>query len=791
VSVIAVIALAIGIGLTTAMFSIVHGTLFRGLPFHDPDELLNISSYKPADGVTQLVTVHDYADWRDRQSTFKGLALWIKGLAFLRNEDGRAERYDAGFVSSNLFGLLGVQPLLGRDFVSDDELPSSEPVVILAYGLWQNRFRGDPSIIGRRLILDGTPRSVVGVMPRGFAFPIREQLWLPVNTLRLGPRDGWGRYLVIGRLAEGVSKRDAQENLSSIARTLAAEYPGTNRGFDVVIGPYINEVVGERIVNLASMMLAAVFGVLLVACGNVSILQLTRATLRVKEAAARLALGASRVRVMLQSLAEAFVLSAVGALCGLVLALLRIHQFNGALQSAPMIPFWLDVQLDGTALLVVMGLTIVSTLASGSLPAVQSSRTPLAEILKSESGASMGPRLRSLSRVLVVAELALSCGLLVGAGLMIKTVIELERMNFAFATSDVVTMRVALDYLQYPDDESRVAFTKQFLAKLKTSPGFDRIALTSHLPGMGSGGVSFILEGETASRTDTGTDTRFATISPEFFDALSVRLLAGRPFLENDDQSSARVAIVNQSFTARYLPGESPLGKRVRLIGLAREVQEWTIVGLAPDLAMNQRRAGTGFLDQDSAGLYVPLAQYPQSNMAVVVRSPLPAMSVSGIVRSEMDTMAPGQAVYDINTLDRAIEDQNVYYWLIREAFSALGIAALCLASIGLYGIMSSTVNRRRKEIGIRVAMGAHPKNVLAMVMRQGLLQVGLGIALGLVLAIGFASTLEISLFEVKPWDPMVFSTVVLVLFLSGAVACLIPARRATRVDPVAVLREE
>ena len=791
VSAIAVTALAIGIGLTTSMFSVINGTILRGLPFDESDEILNILSYKPADGATQLVTIHDFADWRERQTAFEGLAVWRKDLAFLRTPDGKAERYDAGFVSSNLFDLLGVQPYLGRSFERDDELPGSEPVVMLAYGLWQNRFQADPSIIGRRLTLNGVTNSVVGVMPEGFAFPIREQLWIPVNTIQLGARDGWGRYFVLGRLAEGVSETEAQVELSSIAQRLALEYPKTNRGFDVILGPYINEVIGERIVNLAYMMLAAVLGVLLVACANVAILQLTRATLRTKEVAARLALGASRARVMTQSLAEAVVLSIAGAFCGLVIAQFRIEQFNEALQSAPMIPFWLDVSLDRSSLGVVLGLTILSSLMSGVLPAVQASRTPLAEILKSESGASIGPRLRSFSKWLVIVELGLSCGLLVGAGLMIRTIVELEKMNFAFATKDVLTMRVTLDYSEYPDKESRVAFASEILARLKTNPGVEAVALMSHLPGLGSGGASFILEGKSESREDYGTDTRFAEVSADFFDTFAVRLLAGRPFRRSDDQNSARVAIVNQSFVERYMPGENPLGKRLRLLGLGPEVEYWTIVGLAPDMAMNRRRPGTGFVDEDPAGLYVPLAQSPSLSMGIAVRTNRPPMSLPQMVRAEVETIAPGQPVYDINELDRAIADQNVYYWLISQGFSILGLSALFLASIGLYGIMASSVNRRRREIGVRVAMGAEPRNVLGMILKEGLFQLGLGIILGLTIAVTFAGMLEVTLFEVEPWDPFVFATIVLVLFLAGTAACIIPARRATRVDPVTVLREE
>jgi putative ABC transport system permease protein len=791
VSAIAVTALAIGIGWTTAMFSVVNGTILRGLPFEESHELLNILTYKPEDGATLPVSPQDFADWRERQSTFEGMAVWQKDVAFLRTDEGRVERLDAGYISSNLFDVLGVKPFLGRAFEETDELPGSEGVVMLAHGLWQNRFQRDPAIVGRQLRINRKNMSVIGVMPEGFAFPIREQLWIPVNTVQLGPRDGLGRYFVLGRLADGVSEAEAQAELSSIARALAHEYAETNRGFDVKVGPYIDEVIGERIVSLVYMMLAAVFGVLLVACANVAILQLTRATLRTREVAARLALGASRERVILQLLAEALVLSIAGGLLGLFIAQYRIERFNEALQSAPMVPFWLSVSLDGLSLLVVLGLIAFSSLMSGALPAFHASRTPLAEILKSESGASIGPGLRRFSKWLVIAELGLSCGLLVGAGLMIRTIVELEKMNFLFATEDVLTMRVTLDYAEYPLPESRVAFVSEVVTRLKTKPGVEAVALTASLPGMGSGGASVILEGRDEAQKERGTDVRFSEVSPDFFYAFGVRLLAGRPFRESDDRSSAKVAIVNQSFVERYMPGENPLGKRLRLFGLGPEIDNWTIVGVSPDLAMNRRRPGTGFVDEDSAGLYVPLYQNPTPYMRVVVRTSRPPMTLLQMVRTEIENIAPGQPVYELNELDRAIEDQNVYYWLISEGFSLLGVSALFLASIGLYGIMSSSVNRRRREIGVRVAMGAEPKNVLRMILHQGFAQLSVGILLGLALAVTCAGTLEVTLFEVKPWDPVVFSSVVFVLLAAGAVACFVPARRATRVDPVAVLRDE
>jgi putative ABC transport system permease protein len=791
-SALAVVTLGIGIGLVTAMYSVVDGAILRGLPFDAPEELMQVESYRPATGARYLVTLHDLADWRERQTTFEGLTVWMVRQFTLGAGEGRAERTNGALVGYDLFDLLRVPPLLGRSFERGDELSGGEKVVILSHALWVNRFDSDPGILGRVLRIDGESRTVVGVLPPGFAFPVREDLWIPVDTVEPPPvRGDGGRFFAFGRLRHGVSETEAQAELDGIARQLGETYPETNRGLGVAVGPYIDELIGESLIHLTFAMLAAVFGVLLIACANVANLLLARAALRTREIAVHLALGAGRRRILRRLLAESFVLSCAGALVGLVIAKTRIDQFNLSLQSAPTVPFWLHVRLDPSALVFVSVVTLAASLLSGCLPAYQTSTLPLAEVLKAESRAASSVRMGRLARTLVVSEIALSCGLLVAAGLMIKTVVSVGRTDLAVATEDVLTARVGLLERDFPDADSQRRFFTELARRLRSEPGVVSVALTSYFPGLGAGGYRFALDGVSYEAGDSFPMARGAVIDPELFPALGVRILEGRNFLPSDEGSSTPVAIVNRSFAERYYPGASPVGRRLRFAAAGDDSSWRTIVGVAPDLAMNRRRPGIGILEEDGAGFYLPFAQRPQGSMGIAIRSSRSPASLGPVLRKTLSDLGPDEPLYDVKVLARAIEEQNVYYGVIAEAFSIFGMSALVLACIGLYGVMSFSVNRRQREIGVRLAMGARGGDVLRMVLRQGMLQLGVGVFLGLVLSFLLTGTMGIMLFGVEPFDPFVLAGVVATLVVTGCLATALPAIRASMVDPVTALRDE
>jgi predicted permease len=502
-------------------------------------------------------------------------------------------------------------------------------------------------------------------------------------------------------------------------------------------------------------------------------------------------MGAKRSRVLVRLLAESFLLSSSGALVGLLVARSRIDHFNLALQSAPTVPFWLQVRLDHGALFFVCGVTLASSLLSGCLPAYQVSTTPLAEVLKAESRAASSLRMGRLARTLVVSEIALSCGLLVAAGLMIKTVVKLDRADLGFAAGNVLCARVGLISRDFPDAGSQRRFFSELVRRLRSEPGVVSATLTSDFPGLGAGGYRFALDGVRYEEHGSFPLARGATIGTDFFDTFGAGLLEGRPFLPSDDERSPKVAIVNRSFAARYFAGTSPLGHRLRLVGAGADGPFWTIVGIAPDLAMNRRRPGIGILEEDGAGFYLPFAQSPEAIMGIALRSSGPPEALGSVLREVLRDLDPGQPLYDLKPLSLAIEEQNVYYGIIAEAFSIFGLSALVLASVGLYGVMAFSVNRRTREIGVRLAMGARGADVLRMVLREGLLQLGLGVLLGLSLALLLTRTMEVMLFGVEPFDPLVFLAVVATLLATGCLATVLPAIRASAVHPVVALRDE
>jgi putative ABC transport system permease protein len=707
----------------------------------------------------------------------------------LSGGDGNPERYDAGVVTTNLFGLLRVQPAMGRSFTETDVEPGAAPVVIIGHTLWRNRFASDPDIVGRTIRANGRPTTVIGVMPDGFGFPVQESLWLPLWADPLPYVRGSGpNYWGFGRLADGVSESQALAELEGIARRLASQYRASNEGVRPLVAPFVEDLLGEEIVGLGFTMLAAVFGVLLVACANVANLLLARAARRVKETAVRTALGASRARVISLLLVEALVLATAGAVLGLGVAHVAVDWFNAAIRGSPHTPFWLAVELDGTVLLFVLGITVVAALVAGGVPALQASGTDVHEVLKDDSRGSTSLHMGKFTKSLVVAEIALSCGLLVGAGLMIKTVANLREMDYGFATEDIFTARVALSANDYAAAGDVRTFYDELLRRMTNTAGVEAIALASSFPGMGAPGTRFALEGEAYESVRDYPIARFARVTPGFLAVLGVEPRQGRDFSVLDDANTMPVVIVNESFARKFAPGGDVVGRRLQM---ASGERPWrTIVGVVPDLVMNGRGRG-GMLDDDAAGVYLPFNQSPARDMGIAMRTSGPPLALTAALRQELNALGPDQPLYGVDILADAIESQNVFYRIVGSAFTTFGLAALLLAAVGLYGVISFSVSRRVHEMGLRMALGAQGRHVLVLILRQGVAQLSLGIAIGLMLAAVLSRLMELSLYDVAPWDPVVFTSVVLTLGITGIVACFVPAQRATRVDPIVALRAE
>jgi len=783
---IAVLALTLGIGLTTTMFSIVYGALYRGLPFEDAHSLMHLERSNLSRDIESMeVTIHDFVDWREQQTSFEGLAAYYEGTVNVSGTEARPDRYDGAFISANAFGLLRARPALGRTFRPGEDAPGAEPTIILGHAAWRDRYGADPSVIGRTIRVNGEQATVIGVMPEGFAFPTSQEVWVPLRMDPLQLERGEGQTLeVFGRLKEGSSIDQAHAELAAIARRLELEYPETNEGVGPVIKPFTEEYIGEEPTALLHTMLAAVFGVLLIACANVANLLLARATVRGREVAIRSALGADRLRVIIQLLTETAVLAAVGGALGLAVGWVGVELFNRSIVDTNP-PFWIDIRIDPIAVAFVIALVFVSSLVAGLIPALQASGGRVGEILKDESRGSSSMRIGRFSKALVVAEIALSFGLLVAAGLTIKSVVKLKNIDYGFAMDDIFTARVGLFESDYPDDASRARFFEELRERLASKPGVRAAALTTSLPGPGSWGTRFGIEGEVYDRDQDYPVARWAVITPGFFETFDVELLRGRDFTVQDDADALPVAIVNESFAAKFFPDSDPLGRRFRMGASESEAPWLTVVGVAPDMYMS------GPDNEQPEGFYVPVPQNTQRFMSIALRADGPPMALAPVVRDEVIAIDENLPIYWVRTLSDAIRAGTWFYIVFGTLFMVFGAVALLLAAIGLYGVMAFSVSRRTKEVGVRMALGAETGHVLKMVLKQGMFQLAFGVVLGLGLGALLSFALRIILFDVEPLDPTIFAAIVVVLVGTGMLATLLPARRATRVDPIIALRYE
>jgi len=778
----AAIALSLGIGLTTAAFSIVYGALWRGLPYPQAERLVDVSSQNLSrDLVYQGVDLHDYLDWCVRQRSFEGLAGYDGGTVTVSGGD-RPERLQGASFTANALALLRAKPLLGRGFQPGEDRPGAAPVVLLSYQLWHDRFNGDRGVVGKGVRVNGQLTTVVGVMRADFRFPANEQLWTP---LRLDPgkteRGKGEAFAVFGRLRPGVTTDQAAAEMAAIASSLAVEFPRTNRGYTATAEPIMHRFMDRSARYLLYTMLAAVCCVLLIACINVASLILARASQRTREIAIRTALGAARRQVIGQILTESLLLALVGTGVGLCLAWEGIALFNRAIVHQNM-PTWIHIALDLPALLFALGATLAAAVISGLVPAMQVSRTQLNEVLKDEGRGSTSLRLGWLSRAVVVAELALSCTMLVATGLMLKSIVLARSANFGFATAHLLTFRVPLFEANYPRPVDRGAFYQRLLERLREKPGVEAAGATTSLPSINSDSAAFAVDGQ-AYATDADYPLAHSDVVSEgLFAALGARPLAGREFERLDTASSQPVAIVNQSLARKMWPGQEPIGKRLRLPKTKDD--PWrTVVGVVPDLLLY------GVSDKHPEGLFLPVTQAGAVRLSFVVRTPRDPLSLVPMVRAEVAALDKDTPIYFARTMRQAIDLDRFWNNLFSAVFALFGASALVLAAVGIYGVIAFSVQRRTQEIGLRMALGAQRGDVMGMLMRQGAIQLGLGLALGLPAAFGASRGLTDFVYPVEPGDPLVFVMVAAGLSLVALLACLVPSQRAMDVDPNVALR--
>jgi predicted permease len=786
----AIVTMGLGIAAVSFQFIGTNAMLVRGLPGDGGDRLMLLSETVLADGVTgRNPSLLTYFEWREQQSSFEDLAAARIVNVNLADTEDRPERYLGAMVTANVFSEINVRPLMGRAFHDEENSPGAPHTIIIGYLVWQNRYGGDPEIIGRTVRANGTPRTIVGVMPEGFRFPIINDVWIPrtidrTELTRTGDRSGW----VFGRLNENVSRGQAQLQMGTIAERLALLYPESNEGVGVSVQPYKDALLPTELRTIVWVELIAIFGLLFIACANVANLLLARAAVRVKEMAIRTAMGAVRGRVIRLLLIEAVIVGFLGGAAGLVVVAALFDWFFSLMREVPM-PYWFEFRIDAVVLTFTFTVSLLAGVAAGLFPALKASGIDVHEMLKDESTGSSSFRMGKFSTGLVVTQIAMSGALLVAAGMMIKSVVNLNRHDMGFETSNILTARLAFS-AGAPD--SWVQFFNALDLRLEALPGVESAAFVQALPATGAHRSRFAVEGQSYATDRDYPLTNQVLISPGYFDTFGVDIQEGRDFTNQDSDGTLPVVIVNASLAKRYFPRQSAEGQRIRF-GQVNTQNTWrTIVAVVPDLYVGEGEIGGMLAGQAiPEQAYVPLAQGYPWGMSLAVKTRGDPLALAPLMRDAVAGLDPDQPMYEVDSMDDVVRKSTWAFKVMGATFSAVGLIALLMSAVGLYGVMAFSVSRRAKEMGIRMALGADSGNLVRLVLRKGVYQIGIGIVLGLALGAALSRPLQMVSFRVSPNDPIVYATVVMTLVLTGLLACLVPALRATRVNVVDALRAE
>ena len=786
---IAIVALALGIGANSAIFSVVDAVLLRPLPFKKPEQLVMLWENATHLGFPKNTpSPANSLDGQKQAGAFTGMAAMVE-RSFNLTGVGEPERLDGRRVSANLFDLLGVRAVLGRTFVPDDDRPGSH-VVLLSYSLWQRRFGSDPSVIGRALALNGESYTVIGIMPRFVQLPgfanRNDQLWVPIAFPPEEAAQRGNHFLeVIARMKPGVTLKQAQAEMETIAARLAQQYPDYNTRLGAVVVPLHEEVVGD-IKPALLVLLGAVGFVLLIACANVANLLLARAAVRQKEIALRLALGASRSRLMRQFLTESVLLAMFGAGLGLLLALGGIRILKTFIPAT--ISQVQTINIDARVLIFTGLVAILTGIGFGLAPALQASHLNLNDTLKEggrdAGGGRKGNRLRDL---LVIGEVAVSFVLLIGAGLLINSFFHLRNLEPGFRADHLLTMKVDLSEVKYPDRERRAAFFDEVIRRVRALPGVQSAAVAGNLPLTYNGdSMNISVEGVPDPPPDQRPDVIFRAIGPGYFGTMGISIIRGRDFTDQDKADSKNVVVISEKTAQHFWPGQDPIGRRLKP-GSSTSNTPWReVIGIVKDVRQND------FIAPPKMQMYFTYRQLKDlAPNALVIRTSIEPLSLTASARDAIWSVDKDQTVADIDTMEHIVAEA-----VARQRFSMLLLGlfatlALLLASVGIYGVMTYSVAQRTHEIGIRIALGARRADVLQMTIKQGLRLVGAGMILGLAAAFILTRVLESLLFGISATDPVTFFGISLVLLAVAILASYLPALRATKVDPIIALRAQ
>ncbi|HEY6247300.1 MAG TPA: ABC transporter permease [Pyrinomonadaceae bacterium] len=780
---VAVVTLAFGIGANTAIFSVVDAVLLSPLSFPEPERIVVVDGTNFNLGIPEggSTSVPDFFDWRNQSSSFERLAAFVAGGSVLVTND-EPERVRGTSVTEDFFPLFRTAPLKGRFFQADEFKGGNDYVAIVSYALWQRRFGGSESVIGSKVQSSNFSATIVGVMPRGFDYPTQTEIWFPL-PIDPAKEKRFNRFLrVVGRLKPGVDIEQAQSEMTVISERLAQNYVETNHGWNVKLTKLHERLVGNLRASLL-ILLAAVTLVLLIACANVANLQLARATYRQREIAVRTAVGASRVRIVRQLLTESVLLSIVSGAVGLALSIWLTRLLVSI--SPPNSPRFEEIRMDFRVFGFAFAVAFVTGVVFGLVPAIQTSKVNLNETLKERGRSGSHARRNRIGSALMISEIALSFMLLVGAGLLIKSFVRLREVNPGFNPSNLLTTRVSLPAGKYQQGEPRLQVYRQVLERISALPGVASAGAVTQLPLRGDTfdlGRGYLREGDPQTSEAAGS-ANFLSVTPTYFDAMQIPLKAGRRFTERDTNDAPKVMIVNETMARKLWPGESPVGRKIWVWYDEKFFRE--IVGVVADTRQS--------LDSEAESqMYVPFAQDAGwGTLSLVVRTKGEPTELAGAIRNEIRTVDKGILIYNVKTLDDVVAVAAAPRRTPMLLLSSFAGVAMLLAMLGIYGVTAYYVTQRTHEIGVRIALGARMTDVLMLVLSRGIILAVIGIAIGIAGAFGLTRYLATLLFGVRPVDLVTFLSVAAILIIVALLACVIPARKAAKVDPLVALRYE
>jgi putative ABC transport system permease protein len=787
VSAVVILCLALGIGVNATLFGLVDGILIQPLPYVEPERLFILNQTFERGGIRDAgVSYQDLRDLEERSTMFAPMAA-LGGRTIALSDHGEAERFQGAAITWDMFPILGVPPLLGRHFRAEDDRPGAEPVVMLSYEVWQRRYQGAPDIVGRSVTVNGRPHTVAGVMPVGFSFPENQKVWIPLGPLaEKEPRTSRSLF-TFARLKDGVDIAQARAELQSISAALAGEYPATNDGWNTTARTLADEFIPDDVRLILFTMMGAVTLVLLIACANVANLMLARSSGRQREFCVRAALGAGRGQLIKQLLLECVVLGLASAPLGLAIAYYGVYLLDNAVPREN-VPYYIHWEVSPRVIAYTIALSAATGLVFGLAPALQAGRLNLQEALRDGArGSGQSGRRARVRNGLVIIEVAMALILLVGASLFVRSFLNMRSASPGFETAPLLTARFFMTGESYATGEQRAQRVEDIVRRIESLPGVVNVFASNFVPlDAGGGSGKAIVDGRAVPKGEEPT-VLFTAVTPHLYKTMGLPLLRGRDFTDGEGAGNDAVAVINDTMAKRLWPDKDAVGGRFRLID-SDEAGDWfTVIGVAPDIRMFDMDDDT----PDFSVAYVPYRYGSFANIGVTIRAAGDPLGLAAAVRREIRASDPGLPIFNVRTME---DLRRAGFWQFRLfgfMFGIFGAAALFLAGVGVYGVLSFSVSQRTQEMGVRIALGASRNDVLALVVKQGALLAAMGVALGLIGAFGITRVIQSLLYNVGPTDPISFAGVSLFLALIAVVASYLPARRATNVDPIVALRNE